>query len=301
MDSTILVIDDDTDIHRLLDAGLGSQALRFIFATNADDGFMLARTAQPDLVLLDVELPGTSGFEVCARLEACPETWTIPVVFLTAVTDVATKVRAFECGAVDYVTKPFEPAELRARVRNALHTKRCEDLLATQVRIDALTGLWSRTHFESRVAEEISACRRFGHDTAVVLLDIDEFERFDRRHGEPLGERVLQRFGRCLEGCVRKTDTLCRYGGAQFGIMLRQTAMAGAAAYARRLHRHIDALRLGDDGLMRGITTSAGVAATDLWSKDEALDDARLLARADFALHLARHAGRNRVELATAA
>ncbi len=301
MEPTILVIDDSPDVHRLVDVRLRGRGASYLPATTAHDGIMLARTAQPDLILLDIDLPDVDGFEVCRRLKECPETWAIPIIFLGGAVDVETKVRAFDHGAVDYVTKPFEPEELRARVRNALRTKHCQDLVATHVRIDELTGLWSRVHFESRISEELSAWRRYGHQLAVVLIQIDDFGGFIAQHGHALGDRALQLFADQLRACQRKTDTSCRYGSAGFGIMLRETKLTGAAGYARRLRTAFERLRSGSDGPPLGLTTSMGVVATDLWRKGDALDEARLLARADFALYTAEHGGRNRVELATAA
>ncbi|HWB74612.1 MAG TPA: diguanylate cyclase [Nannocystaceae bacterium] len=301
MDPTILVIDDSDDIHRLLDVRLKGQGARLIHAKDANEGAVLAATTSPDLILLDIDIAGTSGFEVCERLKTHPETWAIPIIFLTGTVDVATKVRAFDCGAVDYVTKPFEPAELRARVRTALRSKACQDLLASHVRIDELTGLWSRVHFESRVVEEMAAWKRYGRNFAVVLVDIDDFAKFNELHGHPLGDRALQLFAQRLRGCMRKTDTPSRYGGAQFAVMLRETRLVGGAGYAQRLRRSIESLRFGDDGPLLGLTASMGIAATDLWEQGASIDAPRLVASADLALYTAKHGGHNRVELAAAA
>jgi two-component system, cell cycle response regulator len=301
MDPTILVIDDSDDVHRSLGVRPNGQGERLLHAKDATEGIMLARSASPDLILLELDIAGTSAFEVCERLEADPETWGIPVIFLTGETDVATKLRAFDCGAVDYVTKPFDPAELRARVRTALRSKARQDLLATHARIDELTGLWSRVHFESRVAEEMAAWRRYGRHFAVVLIHVDELATFNQLHGRPLGDRALQLFAQRLRGCLRKTDTAARHGGAQFAVMLRETPLVGGAGYARRLRRAIESLRFADDGPLLGLTASMGIAATDLWETGAVIDATRLLATADLALYTAKHGGRNRVELATAA
>jgi two-component system, cell cycle response regulator len=301
VDPTILLIDASSAAEPMLALRPGGEAAGHIHAASGTDGLMLARAAQPDLVLLEAELPDVSGFEVCERLKGCPETWSIPVIFVSAVSDVAAKVRAFECGAVDYVTKPFEPAELRARVRTALRSKQCQDVLADAVRTDALTGLWNRAHFEERLAEELSAWKRYARQFAILLLDLDNLRAFNERHGHPAGDLALQMFGDRVRSCLRKTDTASRYGGDQVAILLREGGMSGAAAYARRLRKHFETLRFGVDGAPLGITTSIGVAASELWVKGAKLDVARMMARVDFALYVAKHGGRNRVELATAA
>lgn len=301
MDPSILVIDDGRFSEQLLASRFGGARDAPLHACSAEEGFMLARVAQPDLVLLDVALPDGNGLEVCERLKGCAETWSIPVIFVTDPVDVSVRVRAFDCGAVDYVTRPFELAELHARVRTALRSKQCEDMLAAHVRIDVLTGLWSRNHFEARLAEELAAWKRFGRQLAVVLIDLDDLRGFNEQHGHPTGDLALQRFGESLRGCLRKTDTACRYGGGQFAIMLRETGSTGAAAYARRLNKTLESLCFGADGPRLGITTSIGVAASELWPKGGTLDVSRMLARADFALYTAKTSGRNRIQLATAA
>src|SRR5450631_822939 len=142
--STVLAIDDSPDIHRLLDVRLKPEGLVVHHALDAQDGLAQASRIQPDLILLDVDLPLITGFEVCRKLKDDPALAHVPIIFLTGATDVYTKVQGFDLGAVDYVTKPFEPAELRARVRAALRTKRFHDILAARSHIDGLTGIWNR-------------------------------------------------------------------------------------------------------------------------------------------------------------
>jgi DNA-binding response OmpR family regulator len=127
MNTTVLVIDDAADVHRLLAVRLQPECVRILSAMGWEDGLELAISASPDVILLDVDMRGHSGLELCGALKADPRTAAIPVIFLTGSTDVATKVSAFDLGAIDYVTKPFHPAELRARVRSALRTKRYQD------------------------------------------------------------------------------------------------------------------------------------------------------------------------------
>ena len=120
----------------------------------------MARALRPDLILLDVDMPDLSGFAVCRALKSDPATSGIPVIFLTGTTETVAKVQGFDLGAIDYVTKPFDPAELRARVRAALRTKRYVELLAWRAEIDALTGLHNRAHMDRRLAESVAAVTR---------------------------------------------------------------------------------------------------------------------------------------------
>ena len=132
MTQTVLAIDDSPDIHRLLDVRLRPERLVLHHALEAEEGLAMAANIRPDLILLDVDMPLVTGFEVCRKLKEHPALTNVPIIFLTGAAEVHTKVQGFDLGAVDYVTKPFEPAELRARVRAALRTKRYHDLLAAR-------------------------------------------------------------------------------------------------------------------------------------------------------------------------
>jgi two-component system, cell cycle response regulator len=134
MIQSILIIDDSPEIHDLLEVKLRPEAVRIVHAMDSERGMTAALECRPDLILLDLEMPGIGGFELCQRLKCDPSTALVPVVFLTGTSDVATKVRGFDLGAVDYITKPFDTAELRARVRAALRTKRYLDLLSVRPR-----------------------------------------------------------------------------------------------------------------------------------------------------------------------
>ena len=166
---TLLVIDDSPEIHLLLDVRLRPENLRIEHAHDPIEGLARAVAAPPDLILLDMEMPGMTGLEVCARLKADPATAMVPVIFLTGAEGVDIKVRGFDLGAVDFVTKPFDPAELRARVRAALRTKRFHDMLSARAQIDGLTGLWNRGYFNQRLAEEVKAVRRYRRELSLVI------------------------------------------------------------------------------------------------------------------------------------
>jgi DNA-binding response OmpR family regulator len=149
---SVLVIDDAQDIHDLVDVRLRPEGVTVLHALDPDAGMGIARELRPDVVLLDLDLAGRSGLDVCRNLLADPRLSSIPVIFLTGTVDVATKVQAFDAGAIDYVTKPFDGVELRARVRSALRTKRFFDLLATRAQLDPITGLCTWRAIGSRTA-----------------------------------------------------------------------------------------------------------------------------------------------------
>ena len=296
MPQTVLVIDDTPAIHALLRARLKWEGVALAHATDADAGFELARSSPPDLILLDVEMPGTDGFELCRRLKAEPATALVPVVFLTAASSVETKVRGFELGAIDYVTKPFEPAELQARVRAALRTKRFQDMLASRAQIDGLTGIWNRAHFDRRLSDELAAARRYGRLVSLVMLDIDHFKRINDTHGHPFGDRVLTHVGETLTTLLRQTDAACRYGGEEFGLILPETGLDAAVA-AERVAAAIRALELLHKGTRVDVTASFGVASTEQLPP-ASLSVGLVVSRADAALYEAKRAGRDQVRRA---
>jgi diguanylate cyclase (GGDEF)-like protein len=251
----------------------------------------MARELSPDLVLLDVDMPDGTGFEVCQALKSDPATASLPIIFLTASSDAIDKVRGFDIGAVDYVTKPFDAAELKARVRAALRTKRYHDLLAARSNVDALTGLWNRRYFDERLETELAANWRYHRKVSLIMLDVDEFKKINDRHGHPFGDRVLEGVGELLQTSCRATDAPCRYGGDEFAIILTETPLSGSSRLAERLCEQVAAMAFRVGGHPVLVTVSIGVADADTlggFPTSEAL-----LRAADDALYEAKRCGRN--------
>jgi diguanylate cyclase (GGDEF)-like protein len=294
MPHTVLAIDDSPDVHRLLDVRLKLEGLILHHALDAEAGLAMAREVRPDLILLDVDLPTLTGFEVCQRLKVDPATAQIPIIFLTGATEVHTKVQGFDLGAVDYVTKPFEPAELRARVRAALRTKRYHDLLAARSNVDGLTGVWNRSYFNQRMGDEVSAAVRYGRTVSLIMLDVDNFKSLNDSYGHPFGDRVLEDLGELLHTLLRTTDAPCRYGGEEFALILSETNEAGAQISAERLRERLAEcpFRPGDKHVK--VTASLGIACSTLFEPKE-LTVSRMVTVADDALYRAKAEGRNRV------
>ncbi|HEY1957235.1 MAG TPA: diguanylate cyclase [Polyangiaceae bacterium] len=294
MSQTVLAIDDSPDVHRLLDVRLRPEGLVLHHALAAEEGLAMAANVRPDLILLDVDMPLVTGFEVCKKLKDNPALSNVPIIFLTGAAEVHTKVQGFDLGAIDYVTKPFEPAELRARVRAALRTKRYHDLLAARSNVDALTGIWNRSYFNQRLGDEIAAGRRYGRVLSLVMVDIDSFKSLNDTYGHPFGDLVLQHVGELLHEQLRATDAPCRYGGEEFGLLLSDTDEAGALKTAERLRSALaDHTFRPRDRAMR-VTASFGVACTTLFTR-EMLEASALVVAADDALYEAKQTGRDRV------
>jgi diguanylate cyclase (GGDEF)-like protein len=291
----VLVIDDSSDIHDILYVRLKPEDVVLHRAMDAKDGLARARDLLPDLILLDIDMPGMSGLELCQKLKQDGATASIPIIFLTGSADVEVKVQGFDLGAVDYVTKPFQPAELRARVRAALRTKRYHDLLSRRAQIDGLTGLWNRSYFDRRLEEETMAVQRYGRQLSLILLDVDHFKRVNDTHGHPFGDRVLQLVGEAVHRSLRGVDAPCRYGGEEFAVLLTQTDLAGAEIVAGRLRAAVAALGLSHRGTAVTVTASCGVASSELVTPMSRCTGALLVEMADEALYAAKQAGRDRV------
>jgi diguanylate cyclase (GGDEF)-like protein len=290
----VLMIDDARTMHGIVRARLLADGLDFQSAFNGDDGVALARVIQPDIILLDVEMPPPDGFEVCRRLKADPALSNIPVIFLTGVGSTEEKIRGLNLGAVDYVTKPFDGAELQARVRVGLRIKELLDLLAKKAMIDGLTSLYNRGYLNQRLQEELAYVARHKRPMSVILLDVDHFKSINDTHGHGFGDMVLKGIASILQQLSRTEDVPCRFGGEEFAILARETDARAAMAFAERLRSAVESATFSRGPISVSVTCSLGIAGSD-----DGLDG--VIDRADQALYESKRAGRNRCTLFTAA
>ena len=291
----VLAIDDSELIHRLLRVRLQYEQLELHGALDAAEGIRLAYELRPDVILLDIEMKGMDGFEVLQRLKADVELQDIPVIFISATASMEDRVRALDLGALDFVGKPFEVVELKARVRSALRVQHLVKMLAQKAQVDGLTGLWNRTYFDRRLGQESAEAFRHQRPLALVMCDLDGFKQLNDRFGHPFGDHVLERFAKVLQS-GRTSDVACRYGGEEFGILLPHTGGTEAFEVAERYRRQIEALEWsGHQSLV--VTASFGVADVSAAGRPVTADE--LVSAADTALYRAKTQGRNRVVAAT--
>lgn len=296
MRENVLVIDDCAMTSRLLVAHLSREQLNVRTAANGADGLNAARDDPPDLILLDVQMPGIDGFEVCRRLKADPQTMQAPVIFLTGESESDQMIMGLDLGATDYVVKPFNAAELLARVRAALRHKRLVDLLAERAQVDALTGLWNRAYFDQQIERHVAGASRRDGAVGLVMADLDHFKSHNDTYGHTFGDRVLQAMGQLLQINCRAEDSPCRYGGEEFGIIVPESSPAEIATFAERLRVAVDALDMACDGKGVPVTASFGVATHGGRAAGSTGVAVRsLIERADRNLYRAKQAGRNRV------
>jgi two-component system cell cycle response regulator len=296
---SLLTVDDSSFIHELVELRLADDDLLQYHAHDGPQGMEMAVTLRPDVILLDVIMPGVSGFDLCRQLKSDPRTSQIPVIFLTGASDTLNKVQGFDLGAIDYVTKPFDPAELRARIRAALRTKRYQDMLAERAQIDAMTSLRNRAYFDAVLHQEVTAARRYDRATSMVLFDLDHFKLINDAHGHPFGDRVLQQVAELLTASIRDCDAACRYGGEEFALVLTETDLDHARMVAERVRGGVCGLQLTHNKTPVSVTVSGGVVSTTQFITRDTLTPESFLEAADSALYLAKSAGRNRTELAT--
>jgi diguanylate cyclase (GGDEF)-like protein len=239
----ILLIDDTKQIHSLVAGLLSTEPCELHFAGDGTQGITLAESIHPDLILLDVEMPGMDGYATCRLLKGDPNLFNIPVVFLTSCSTTDEKVHGLNLGAVDYITKPFSPSELLARVRATLRTSRAIKMLEEHARIDFLTGLGNRAMFKERLAAEVSLRVRTKKPLACVVVDIDNFQAINDTQGHPFADTVLQRIAEVLKDLVRVEDVPCRLGGDAFAIITPNTETEDACLLADRISRDLKQLK----------------------------------------------------------
>lgn len=286
----VLIIDDSPDALSLARARLACEDLTIVCAESGDAGLRAARAEPPDLILLDIDMPGMSGFEVCRLLKADTDLAMVPVIFLSGSDDTRDKVKGLDLGATDYVTKPFDVFELRARVRAALRTKRLQDLLIQHSHVDPLTELWNRRALMDRLQQEWVRVQRYGGCFGVIMLDLDHFKQINDRHGHGIGDQVLCQVAGVLRARCRRCDLPARYGGEEFVVLLPESRAEGAAIVAERCRESIEQIRLPSGANQIQATASFGVADSPGQASAEAV-----IHRADEALYQAKHTGRNRV------
>jgi len=283
----IQIIDDSPEALAIARARLAPEGVEITTAQDGLTGIAMACEDKPDLILLDLDMPGLDGFEVCRRLKSDAQTGMIPIIFLTA-SGRTNVVRGLDLGAVDYVTKPFEAYELQARVRAALRSKRLQDLLIQYAQIDPLTELGNRRALLEKLGQSWSRVQR-GEPLAFIMCDVDRFKRVNDEHGHLVGDRVLQAVASAIRATCRQSDFPARYGGEEFAILVHGATHQEAMILADRCRQNIAHLQIPLRGATICPTASFGVADSTMAHSSE-----ELIQQADRALYTAKCNGRNR-------
>ena len=295
MNPSILIVDDNTDMIQLMARMLKGVA-RLRFATHGEEALQLMRIEPPDLVLLDAEMPGMSGYHVCEALQLDPTLADIPVIFVTGHTDTDYEVRGLDAGAVDFITKPVNEALLLARVRTQLRIKSMADELRHLATTDSLTGLANRRHFDNLMRREWKCCARDGKRLVLLMADVDHFKRYNDSYGHPAGDACLQAVAQALLSVAKRpSDLVGRLGGEEFAVLLPDTDLVGGHEVAELALQAVRAKALPHVSSLTAehVTISVGLAVcTPRHAADPELH--ALYSAADRALYQAKAEGRNR-------
>lgn len=288
----LLVVDDQPINIQVMYQAFAADYQVFM-ATNGEQALAICKNNPPDLVLLDVVMPGMDGFEVCTRIKADPATSHIPVIFVTAHNDASEETHGLSVGAVDFIAKPVNPAVVRARVKTHLTLKFQSDVLRKLVFLDGLSGVYNRRYFDQQIRIEWSRAQRNLSPLSLILLDVDHFKRYNDQYGHQSGDDTLRIVAATLKNALRRpADLVARYGGEEFACVLPDTSFDDALNLARELERQIRARSIPHAGAPAHgiITISAGVATREGATEGDA---ERLIGLADNQLYAAKDAGRS--------
>ncbi len=289
MSQSILVIDDSVSLAKLIKAHLVADHLKIDSAYDGESGLAAAANSRPSLILLDVDMPGLKGFEVCRRLKANPVTASIPIIFLTAAPMSADKVRGLDLGAIDYIVKPFKALEFRARIRAALREQHQSD---SATMVDGLTGLWNREYLNLHLNSQVSLAKRSGTSLACVIVNVDHHRAITAKYGAAGADEIVRAIAQILLSQCRAEDVVCRYDVWKFVLLVTGAYRAGAAYLADRLRGSIERRWNSDDHNEMSVTCSFGVCDTQIARSGD------LLSRADAAVEKSRHRAGNCVLIA---
>jgi len=294
--ATVMIADDSLVVRAVVRGELEEEGYRVVEAVDGHAAVRQCLEEPPDVVLLDIEMPGLDGYQVIAELKKDPRLEDVPVVFLTSRTAMEDVVAGLRAGAHDYLRKPFEPAELLARVGAAVHVKQLQDQLHLRnaeldrlSRTDALTGLYNRMHLDQELARLHNDAVRHGDGLCVLLLDLDHFKRINDEHGHATGDQALRTFADRLSAELRAGDIGGRWGGEEFLVVLPRTDLDGALSMAERIRSSTASEPIAADGVTVELTVSGGCAAGPGDSP------AALVHQADTCLYRAKLEGRNRI------
>jgi diguanylate cyclase (GGDEF)-like protein len=296
----ILIADDSIVSRHLLEATLRKWGYEVLVACDGPEALqILEREDAPALIILDWMMPGMTGLEVCRKIrQRGSEPYTY-ILLLTSKSQKEDLIEGMDAGADDYITKPFDQSELQVRLRAGTRLVDLQaqllsarEALREQATRDSLTHLWNRSYILDAMTRELSRAYRESSPLGLVIVDLDHFKCVNDNHGHPAGDAVLQEAARRMQNSIRQYDSIGRYGGEEFLILLPGCSGAESCVQAERLRRQLthNDIRVNDSSLR--VTASFGVTAAvpgESWTAEG------LIRKADEALYVAKKSGRNRV------
>lgn len=295
----LLIVDDQAFHVKVLALAL-KEDHEILTANSGQAALDIAARERPDLILLDVVMPEIDGLEVCRRLLADPQTWHIPIIFVTGQDSANEESAGLEAGGVDFISKPIHPGIVRSRVRTHLIIKSQADELRALAFVDGLTRVANRRRFDERIEHEWRGCQRERKPLGLIVIDVDHFKLYNDRYGHQAGDATLRTVAECIRGCIRRPrDLAARVGGEEFAVLLPDCDIAGVRHIADAIRQAVARAGIPHEASSTGrvVSISAGIASgvpEPTWTH---LD---LFKLADRGLYQAKETGRNRVAAAEA-
>ena len=287
----VMVVDDEQITQKAIKASLNRAGCDTHAVFSASEALEFVSDHVPDLIILDIMLPDMDGRKLLATIRSNPKLQLVPVIFVSARNQLDDKVEALRAGADDYVTKPFLPEELVARVVSRLERAKVNQDLALR---DGLTGLYNHRFFQERLDYEINRFARYKKEFCLALFDLDNFKPINDRFGHQTGDIVLRALARLLLTMVRTTDVVARYGGEEFAIIYPETELSLAAKSLERLRIAVEKMQVSSSGgnpVPLQVTFSAGIMVSNGECKET------LIENADGALYQSKREGKNRITI----
>jgi len=295
---SVLIVDDAKANIDVL-AELLRSDFKIRVATNGKKALEIAFSDNPpDLILLDVLMPEMDGYEVCKRLQSSSQTKSIPIIFITGKVSEEDEINGFNLGAMDYITKPFRPVVVKARVSMHAELKRYRDYLESISYLDGLTAIANRRKFDEFLNLSWSSAMRESLPVSMILMDIDNFKLFNDNYGHQEGDVCLIEIAKALsKTVVRKTDIVARYGGEEFVCILPNTNLENAVIIAEKIRLSVMELQIPHSfsSAETVVTISLGVSTI---IPDMNSSCGLLIKAADDALYKSKQSGRNKVSVA---
>ncbi len=297
--ATILVVDDSRLTQELLVTLLSNSGYHVKVASNGARALKIAqKQPQPDLILLDINMPDMDGYEICRQLQKYPLTNNIPIIFITSETTHESESYALQLGAVDYITKPISSVITLLRVANQISLKRCASALKYAAHYDALTGIPNRALLLDRLKLAIASSHRSHRKVALLFIDLDKFKAVNDILGHNIGDLLLQQVALRLESCIREVDCVARFGGDEFIVMLEdlsedwQEAGTQISAIA---HKILDSLNQEYQLNSHKYFNTPSIGATVFSGHEYSINE--LLKQADIAMYQSKQSGRNKLSI----
>ncbi|MCP5162143.1 MAG: diguanylate cyclase [Hahellaceae bacterium] len=291
---TVLVADDE-QLNRKVLTDILKADYRVILAKNGAQAIEKAAVHQPDLILLDIIMPDHDGYDVLYKLKARSSTQSIPVIFISALDTEAHEEKGLLLGASDYISKPFRPTLVKARVDNHMQMVRQRKLLEELANLDGLTNIANRRCFENCLAKEWGRAKRNRTPLSLAMIDVDHFKQYNDNYGHGGGDMVLRTVAKALKHALKRpSDKVARYGGEEFVILLPDTDEKGAFELMKALRQAIQALEVAHAFSPTSPVLTISIGGATL-TPGEHVEPIALVNRADEALYCAKEAGRNQV------